>query len=251
MNGMDSFIPSPLILPNMVAFETLADYDALSARAASLLLTAISEEPKIVLGLPTGRTPRGMYERIVAECSREYRCFRDVTTFNLDEYVGIAPSHSGSYHAYMRHQLFDQVDLEEANAYIPNGMAPDLDAECARYEAAIHDAGDLDFTFLGLGTNGHIGFNEPGTPFDSVTRVVELSQSTRAANTPLFPDGHVPTHAITIGIATILRSKRIVLMAAGEKKQSAVQRLRSGIIDPAFPASALWMHDDVRVLIAA
>jgi glucosamine-6-phosphate deaminase len=248
MKDEGSLLPSAFCL--LPSFETLADYGALSARAASLLLDAVREDPRLVLGLPTGRTPRGMYERIVAECSREYRCFRDAKTFNLDEYAGIAPSHPGSYHTYIHQQFIDRVDIDPANAHIPNGMASDLDVECARYEMAIREAGGLGLTFLGLGTNGHIGFNEPGTSFDSITRVVELSQSTRVANAPLFPDGRVPTHAITMGIGTILASKRVVLLASGGKKRAAIERLRSGVVEEVFPASALWRHGDVKVLIA-
>ncbi|MCU1349426.1 MAG: nagB [Acidobacteria bacterium] len=231
-------------------FESFDSYESLSARAAEILLQTIRDHPRAVLGLPTGRTPIGMYQRVVTECSREYHCFRDVTAFNLDEYAGIPPSHPGSYHTFMRQQLFDHVDIDPANAHIPNGMALDLDAECIRYEALIRDAGGLGTTFLGLGTNGHIGFNEPGTPFDSHTRVVELTESTRAANAPLFPDGHVPTQAITMGIGTILGARHIVLLASGDKKREAIARLRSGQITAEFPASALWRHGDVRVLIA-
>jgi glucosamine-6-phosphate deaminase len=223
---------------------------ALADRAAQMLLTAIREDPRKVLGLPTGRTPVGMYERVVAECGREYHCFREVTTFNLDEYVGVPPEHPGSYSAYMRQHLFDHVDLDVANAHIPHGTAPDLTEECARYEQEIRDAGGLGLTFLGLGRNGHIGFNEPGTPFDARTRVVELTQSTRHANADLFPQGHVPTHAITMGIATILESRAIVLLVAGSGKEEAVERLRSGNVTEEFPASALRTHPDVTVLAA-
>lgn len=232
-------------------FEPFDDSEALSARAAEILLGTIRADPRAVLGLPTGRTPIGMYERVVRQCSREYHCFRDVTTFNLDEYAGIAASHPGSYHAFMQQQLFDHVDIDPSHAHIPRGDAPDLAAECLRYEALIRDAGGLGTTFLGLGTNGHIGFNEPGTPFDSRTRVVALTESTRTANAPLFPDGRVPTHAITMGIGTILGSRSIVLLASGEKKQEAIARLRSGEISEEFPASALWRHDDVRVLVSS
>src|SRR5207302_570810 len=144
---------------------------------------AIRDDPRAVLGLPTGRTPVGMYERVVAKCSREYHCFRDVVTFNLDEYGGISCEHPGSYCTYMRRHLFNHVDLDRNNAHIPDGAAPDLAAECARYERDIAEAGGLGLTFLGLGQNGYIGFNEPGTPFTSRTRVVELTQSTRVANT--------------------------------------------------------------------
>jgi len=231
-----------------VQWEQFDAGDALSARAANLLLGAIRENPRIVLGLPTGRTPIGMYDRVVRECTREYHCFRDVTTFNLDEYVGVPPEHPASYCSFMQQHLFAHVDLDQSHTHLPNGMAPDLDAECLRYEREIREAGGLELTFLGLGRNGHIGFNEPGSPFDARTRVVTLTESTRKANADLFPDGHVPTQAITMGIATILESKRIVLLVAGSGKEAALERLRSGEVSSEFPASALWMHQDVTVL---
>ena len=232
-------------------WQTFDSADALSEHAARLLLDAIQRDPKSVLGLPTGRTPIGMYERVVSECSREYRCFSDVTTFNLDEYAGVPRNHPGSYFTYMKRHLFDHVDIDPQNAHIPNGMASDLDAECARYEREIANAGGLGLTFLGLGRNGHIGFNEPGTPFDARTRVVELTPSTRAANAEFFRDGEVPARAITMGIATILESRAIVLLAAGAGKSEAIARLRSAQVDESFPASALWRHGDVTVLTQA
>ncbi|HSP13706.1 MAG TPA: glucosamine-6-phosphate deaminase [Thermoanaerobaculia bacterium] len=231
-------------------WEKLHDYDALSARAAMILLESIRNEPRIALGLPTGRTPLGMYQRIAAECAREYRCFRQVTTFNLDEYAGIPHEHDGSYFTYMKRNLFDHVDLDPAHTHIPNGMAADLDTECRRYEHDIDDAGGLGLTFLGLGRNGHIAFNEPGTPFNARTRVVELTESTRAANAQYFADRHPPTHAITMGIGTILESGRIVLLATGNGKEEAIARLRSRVVDVTFPASALWTHPNVHVLVA-
>ena len=228
------------------------DYDDLSLRAADTLLRAIRTDPRTVLGLPTGRTPIGMYDRIVQQCSRQYHCFREVVTFNLDEYVGIPREHPASYFSYMRKHLFDHVDIDPKNAHIPNGTAQDIDAECRHYEAEIARAErSLRLTFLGLGRNGHIGFNEPGTPFDSRTRVVSLEASTRAANADLFPDGHVPTRAITMGIATILESRAIVLLAGGSGKREAIERLRAGVVDESFPASALWKHDEVTVLVSA
>lgn len=225
-------------------WESFESQEALSARAAAILLTAIRENPHSVLGLPTGRTPIGMYERVVSECTREYHCFRDVVTFNLDEYCGIPPGHPASYASYMREHLFDHVDIQPENTHIPHGIDPDP----AGYEAELQRAGGLALTFLGLGRNGHIGFNEPGTPFDSRTRIVELTQSTRHANADLFPDRHVPSHAITMGIGTILESQRIVLLAAGSGKEDAIARLRSGTVTEAFPASALWNHADVLCL---
>jgi glucosamine-6-phosphate deaminase len=233
-----------------VKWKECEDYGALSRRAADILLTAIRSDPRMVLGLPTGRTPVGMYDRVIEQCSREYHCFREVTTFNLDEYAGIPRDHPGSYFTYMKQHLFDHVDIDPENAHIPHGDAPDLDAECVRYERELAAAGSLGLTFLGLGQNGHIGFNEPGTPFDSRTRVVELSHSTRVANADLFADRKVPTHAITIGIGTILESKRIVLLASGESKKAAIARLRSGDVDESFPASALWKHSECLVLSA-
>ena len=225
-------------------WQSFDSYEALSARAASILLDAIRKNPREVLGLPTGRTPIGMYAQVVAECTREYYCFREVTTFNLDEYVGIPRDHPGSYCTYMRHHLFDHVDLDSRNTHIPDGLHPDG----ARYEQEIANAGGLGFTFLGLGQNGHIGFNEPGMPFTSRTRVVELTQSTRHANADFFPDGHVPTQAITMGIGTILDSRRIVLLASGASKRAAIERLKSGDVSEEFPASALHQHQDVTVL---
>lgn len=230
-------------------WETLPNYDALSQRAASILFDAIRNDPRAVLGLPTGRTPMGMYDRMIAECSRQYHCFREVTTFNLDEYVGIPREHPGSYCAFMKHHLFDHVDLDPARTHIPDGMAADPDAECARYERRIATAGGLDLTFLGLGSNGHIAFNEPGTPFDWHTRVVALTPSTRQANESLFAGGDVPTRAITMGIGTILESRRIVLLAGGKNKHDAIARLQSGEQSIEFPASALWSHEDVLVLV--
>ncbi|MEA2338969.1 MAG: glucosamine-6-phosphate deaminase [Thermoanaerobaculia bacterium] len=229
-------------------WETYPDYGVLSNRAAEMFLAAILRDPRAVLGLPTGRTPIGMYERAVAACGRQYHCFRDVVTFNLDEYAGIERTHPGSYYSFMDQHLFSFTDIDRKNTHIPNGAANDLDAECARYERDLAAAGGLDVTFLGLGSNGHIAFNEPGTPFDSRTRVVTLTESTRAANAPLFTDGNVPTHAITMGIGTIIESKSIVLLASGEKKRAAIERLRSGEISEDFPASALWKHADVTVL---
>src|SRR5438874_1766788 len=144
----------------------------------------------------------------------------------------------------MKTHLFDHVDIDASHAHIPDGMAPDLDAECARYEAAIAAAGGLGLTFLGLGGNGHIAFNEPGTPFTSRTRVVELTEETRAANATPW------RQAITMGIGTILESREIVLLAAGSNKRAALERLRGGEVSEEFPASALWAHPHVSVIVS-
>lgn len=228
-------------------WESFDSYESLAGRAAEILLGAIRNDPHVVLGLPTGRTPIGMYERVVAACRRESNGFRDVTTFNLDEYAGIPSDHPGSYYTFMKGHLFDHVDLDPRRLHVPRGDAADLAAECARYEEEIRAAGGLGLTFLGLGANGHIAFNEPGTPFDSRTHVVALTESTRRANAELFA-GSVPTRALTIGIGTILESGSIVLLASGESKRAAIERLRSRRIGVDFPASALWRHKDVTVL---
>src|SRR5687768_1416956 len=240
----------------------VGNYEELSARAATLMLDAVRSRPDVVLGLPTGRTPLGMYRRVIAECQKTYSCFRDVRTFNLDEYVGIPPEHPGSYYSYMKQHLFDHLDVRPENVHIPEGIAarirrqhpePEFDEalrlECERYENELRKAGGLQLTFLGLGQNGHIGFNEPGTPFDSRTHVIRLSESTRIANADLFADGHVPEQAITIGIGTILESRQIVLMASGSSKASTVARLSLENPSPDFPASALKTHANVTVLV--
>jgi glucosamine-6-phosphate deaminase len=238
------------------------DYQQLSVSAAKMLLDTLDLQPDLVLGLPTGRTPEGMYGNLVAACSRRYHCFGDVTTFNLDEYVGIPPEHPGSYYSYMKRHLFDHVDIDPRHVNIPDGMAtrvraehPELsfdetlEVECQRYEVTIHDAGGIDLTFLGLGRNGHIGFNEPGTSFDSRTHVIRLSESTRIANADLFADGHVPERAITMGIGTILESRAIVLMASGAAKAEAVRTLSESEPDSRFPASGLKNHGNTTVLV--
>lgn len=238
------------------------NYAALSATAARVLLDTIAKKPDAVLALPTGRTPEGMYANVVSACVGKGRCFRDVSTFNLDEYVGIPPEHPGSYFSYMKRHLFDHVDIDPEKVNIPDGLAsrvriehPELSldealqVECAWYEENIRKAGGIDLTFLGLGRNGHIGFNEPGTAFESRTHVIRLSESTRIANADLFADGTVPERAITMGIGTILDSRAIVLMASGSAKAAAVKTLAESNPDPGFPASGLKHHRDVTVLV--
>lgn len=234
-------------------WEIHDDYDEVCHRAATHFLDALDRNPRIVLGMPTGRTPLGMYQRVVSACGVRPRCFAYATTFNLDEYVGITADHPASYRAYMERHLVRHTDLAAPRIHVPDGSRTgdaELAAEAARYEAEIVAAGGLDLTFLGLGRNGHIAFNEPGTPFDSRTRVVGLTASTRAANAGDFasPD-EVPHRALTVGIATLLDSTCLVLLASGEAKRDAVRRLQSGEIDPAFPASALHLHPDVTVLV--
>ena len=243
-------------------WEVLGDVGELAEAAAQRLLAAVDADPSLVLGLPTGRTPVELYRRVVAECRLSPHCFRDATTFNLDEYVGLAPGHPGSYRAYMERHFLAHVDVDPARVHVPEGSPETLGAshrqlafedalheECRRYEEAIRRAGGLGLTFLGLGVNGHIAFNEPGSSFRSRTRVVRLAEATRRANAAEFADGKVPERAITMGVGTILESRSIVLLASGAGKADAVARLRDGGVDEAFPASALHRHPEVTVLL--
>ncbi len=244
----------------MIEWSVVEDYDTLSREAARLLLDAVDRNPSIRLGLPTGSTPVGMYAEIVRFCGSRYHCFRDVVTFNLDEYVGLPRTDPGSYYSFMKQHLYDHVDIDASNTHVPCGdpellaamhredMDRALERECERYESLIRDEGGIDLTILGLGSNAHIAFNEPGTSFASTTHLVDLDESTIRANSRYFPDRKVPRRAITMGLGTILKSKRIVLLAAGEKKSSAIEQLRSGEVSERIPASVLHRHEDVLVL---
>lgn len=198
-----------------------------------------------VLGLATGATMRPVYAWL-AQAGVSLRC---ATTFNLDEYVGLAPGHPASFAFFMREHLFSRVEHDPCRIFLLDGLAPDLEAEAARYEAAIHAAGGIGLQLLGIGRNGHIGFNEPGAPFNSATRAVTLAPSTRAANQQDFPPGEpVPAQALTVGIGTILRSREIVLLATGPAKAAAVAAALTGPPGPHCPASALRLHPSVLVV---
>ncbi|HEY3364436.1 MAG TPA: glucosamine-6-phosphate deaminase [Symbiobacteriaceae bacterium] len=226
--------------------EVMADYAALSERAAAIVAESIRRRPDAVLGLPTGSTPEGFYSALV----RTGVSFRKVQTFNLDEYIGLRKEHSQSYYSYMRTHLFDRVDLPPQSIHIPDGMTPDVAAECRAYEAGIRQAGGLDVVVLGLGLNGHIGFNEPGTPWTSRTRRVALTDATRQANARFFGSiGAVPREAITMGIGTILEARRVILLASGESKADIVRRTVAEAPSEAVPATALQRHENVTILL--
>lgn len=236
---MKTYRPKLSIVPDPVAAARLA---------ADRIELLIQSRPDAVLLLPTGRTPLPLYGELV----RRYRAgridFGQMRTFNLDEWVGVRPDEPGSYAGFMRAHLFSQVNLRPENCHLPNGMAPDLAAECERYEQLIRAAGGIDLAILGIGQNGHIGFNEPGTPFETRTHVALVTPETRAANRWSFPDGRVPETALTVGIATILDARAILLLATGEKKQEILERALLGPIDPQVPASALRLHPRVEVV---
>lgn len=232
-----------------MTIERFDDEHALSSALATRVLGHIAARPSLVLGLPTGRTPLGLYREL-----RERGGGTDwsgVRTFNLDEFAGLAPSHPNSYRAFMQAELFGHVSIEPRHIGFLNGAAPNLDQECRRYEAAIEAAGGIDLQILGIGANGHIGFNEPAAGLCARTHVAELEQETRHANAQWF-DGDwtkVPPRALSMGMATILRARAIVLIATGAEKAEAVHGMLEGRITTRLPASFLQVHPRVTVMI--
>ncbi|NLM41668.1 MAG: glucosamine-6-phosphate deaminase [Firmicutes bacterium] len=227
----------------------VANYDSMSAEVAKLLYAQITRKPTSVLGLATGSTPLGVYKLLVEYHARGTD-FSRLTTFNLDEYVGLAPDHPQSYNYYMKENLFSKVNLKPENTHVPNGLAPDLEAECQRYEELIKKAGGIDLQILGIGTNGHIGFNEPGTDFGAITHVVDLAESTIRDNSRFFASiDEVPTRAISMGIKTIMQAKEIILMASGGSKADAVYAAVHGPVTPDVPASVLQLHPSVTLVV--
>lgn len=225
-------------------------YEELSQKAARIAADTIKEKSDAVLGLATGGTPEGTYRELIRLHQTENLSFKNVTTVNLDEYAGLSSDDPNSYHFYMKNRFFQHIDSLPSQHFIPNGNADDLEAECRRYEQVVESLGGTDIQLLGIGRNGHIGFNEPGTPFKSRTHVVTLNEQTRQANARYFPSiDSVPKKALTMGIQTILSSKRILLLISGKSKAEAVKKLLEGDISEDFPASALHLHSDVTVLI--
>jgi glucosamine-6-phosphate deaminase len=226
------------------------DFHEMSKKAADIVSNLIQSKPDCALCLPTGDTPSVFYRELVDAAKKSVVDFSDVKTFNLDEYVGLSKSDKSSYAFYMLSKLFSPANVPLGNTNIPNGMAEDVDAECRRYEKSIEDAGGIDLAVLGIGVNGHIGFNEPGTPFNSKCHVTDLTDDTIQANVRHFANvSDMPTEAMTMGIDTIFRSRKILLLATGPKKAEAIQRLVNGEVTPDFPASILQTHDDFTLII--
>lgn len=232
---------------NIIEFESK---DQLGKEAAAIIARTIAAKPDAVLGLATGGTPIETYKELIQLHQAHQLSFKQTKTINLDEYAGLDPEHENSYMTYMKRHLFDHIDLPQDQYFLPNGNAAHLEKECLRYDQLIEDVGGIDLQLLGIGQNGHIGFNEPGTPFNSKTHVVQLDENTRQANARYFSSiDEVPTHAITMGIASILSSKKILLLASGKSKAKVIQYLEQAEIHTDFPASALKLHEDVTVLI--
>lgn len=227
----------------------VSDYQEVSRIAARLVADQVRERPRPVLALPTGGTPLGMYQKLVDMVRSGDLDVGSVTTFNLDEYVGLPHDHEQSYHAFMRRHLFDQVQFDEARVHIPDGNAADPMQACVDYEAAVQAAGGLDLAILGIGANGHIAFNEPGCGLGSGVRVVRLSERTVLDNARFFADqAMVPRHAITMGVGTIRSARGLLLLASGEGKADALAAAIEGAVTSRCPASALQLHPSAVVL---
>jgi glucosamine-6-phosphate deaminase len=226
------------------------DYQTLSQTAAERVAKAVRAKPALRLGLPTGNTPLGMYRELVKRHRDEELDFSQVRTFNLDEYAGLPQDHSKSYHTYMSRNFFDHVNVQPAHIEIPDGgPGTDPNVESERYENAIRAAGGIDLLIVGVGANGHIAFNEPGSPFDSRTRLVDLSPETIRNAQQHFGSNPVPPKAITMGIATLLAAHQILLLASGASKAEAVKRALYGPMTPSCPASALQLHSHLLVIL--
>lgn len=233
-------------------FIIAEDYDAMSRAAANVIAGYVTSHPDCVLGLATGSTPIGLYGCLVKDYEAGVLSFKDVTSFNLDEYRGLDPQHNQSYRYFMEHNLFSHVDIEAARTHVPDGACPDAQAACAAYEQAIAEAGGLGLQLLGLGHNGHIGFNEPADSFPVTTHCVELTESTIQANSRLFDSiDEVPREAYTMGIGTIMKARKILMVVSGEDKAAILEQSLFGPVVPEVPASALQLHPDVTVVCDA
>ena len=226
-----------------------SDYQAMSRRAAGIIAAELVRKPDCVLGLATGSTPVGTYKLLAEGNRRGDFSFKEVTTVNLDEYKGLAPDHEQSYRFFMQDNLFNSIDVVPERTNVPDGLAQNAEAECARYDALIESLGYADLQLLGLGRNGHIGFNEPGESFVKPTHVVDLTESTIEANARFFasPD-EVPRQALTMGVGVIMAARRVLLIASGEDKSEALYQAVCGPITPQCPASILQLHRDVVIV---
>ncbi len=228
---------------------TVQNYEALCTKSADLISELIQSKPNCNLGLATGSTPLGIYEELVKRYKNGSLDFSKAKSFNLDEYWGLSQEHPCSYSYYMRQNLFDHINMPEPQRNIPSGTASSAQSECFLYDQKISEAGHLDLLILGIGRNGHIGFNEPAQAFNMETHLVELDTVTRQDNARYFKTYEkIPSHAITMGIQSIMNAKQILLIASGSGKTEALSKMRNGQIDPSLPASILQLHENVTVI---
>ena len=225
------------------------DYKDMSRKAANIISAEVIMKPNCVLGLATGSTPIGTYDQLVEWYNKGDLDFSEVTTVNLDEYKGLPRTNDQSYYYFMHQHLFDRVNIDPERTNVPNGMEPDAEKECGRYEELIRSLGGVDLQLLGLGHNGHIGFNEPGEAFEKETHCVDLTESTIEANKRFFASADdVPKQAYTMGIKTIMQAKKILIVVNGENKADIVERAFFGPVTPEVPASILQLHNDVTLV---
>lgn len=225
------------------------DYDELSLEGTKIVGEFIKNNPQATLGLATGSSPIGLYQNLIKMFQNKEISFQEIKTYNLDEYCGLPKSHPESYYSFMYRNLFSHVDIKDENVHIPSSEGEDMQKNCDDYNRLLHQT-TIDLQLLGIGGNGHIGFNEPGTPFDRETFLVKLAERTRQDNKMFFKeDEEVPHYAITMGIKNIMEAKKIVMLISGKSKAEAVKRLLSGEITTDFPASILHKHPDVTVII--
>ena len=216
-------------------------------KAAQRYVDLLKAKPDAVLGFATGSTPLGLYAELARLCREGKISFKDVTSFNLDEYAGLDGSHDQSYRYFMNHNLFEHIDIDIARTHVPSGL--DI-AAAAAYDKAIEAAGGIELQLLGIGNNGHIGFNEPGTPIGSITHLVDLTEMTRKANARFFASlDEVPTQAVTMGIKTVMNARSIILMALGKGKADIVKASFTGPVTPEVPASILQLHPSVEIYL--
>ena len=225
------------------------DYVDMSRKAANIVSAQVIMKPNCVLGLATGSTPIGLYKQLVEWYNKGDLDFSEVMTVNLDEYKGLSRDNDQSYYYFMHQNLFDHVNIPAENTYLPNGMEPDSQKECQEYTDLLQSLGGVDLQLLGIGHNGHIGFNEPGKAFDKQVHCVNLTQSTIEANKRFFASADdVPKQAYTMGIKTIMQAKKILIVASGEDKAEIVRDAFFGPITPKVPASVLQLHNDVTLV---
>ncbi|WP_073203122.1 glucosamine-6-phosphate deaminase [Gracilibacillus kekensis] len=225
------------------------NYQEMSKEAARFINKRVHANPALTLGLATGGTPIQTYENLAKDYQQNETSYQQITTFNLDEYIGLPETDPNSYHFYMQKHLFSKINIPNEQTFIPNGQSDNLAEECIAYEDLIKKHGGIDLQILGLGHNGHIGFNEPGTSFEQRTHIVKLAESTINANARFFDTmQEVPKKAITMGISTIMESKEILLLVTGKEKYNALTKLLHGEIDPSFPASILNEHNNLTVI---
>lgn len=270
---MSFFSYSCAMLPNLLSFRTelamlpyrrdlkhqkgvypmkiikTKDYEHMSRVTANILSAQVIMKPDCILGLATGSTPVGAYKQLVQWYQKGDLDFSEVTSVNLDEYKGLSPENDQSYRYFMNHNLFDHINIRKDHTFVPNGLEPDAEKACGDYNKILHGLGSIDLQLLGLGNNGHIGFNEPSSTFEKETHCVDLTQSTIDANARFFASlSEVPRQAYTMGIQTIMQAKKIVVAVSGQGKASIVKEAFFGPVTPQVPASVLQLHSDITVV---